>query len=452
MRYIDFKITEMAALSGGAKDEKYIPFVQKMLDKAPDPIRIGDNGEETLIPDKGQTVTDRFSPITGTINNQPATRKVNQVFKTPQMKAGVKGQEVADDGTVDKIENKGEVVEGILGAAIMKRLHNGKDISNADVYQTINEIKHGRVQGTLVKPTADLTNKRITDKFELLVSLKERAYSDFKQPEKIEKHMDQKVSAIVAFANDQVRRFSKLFLQNGKADKVQIVSDGVSNETDSKTDVLMIYNDKDGERVVKHFDLSVKTGDVGQFGQKGGGKGTDPMAARFSLVQDMFNQFGVNIQAIKQEFEKSENIVEAYKKAYTEAETILNTKLVGANVKKESEVLRNLISGIKFFGTLNDDRVKLVDFSDKGYYVLDFKRLSKLYLNADIDLGARVKESTRDKGVGKPTLEIYNKIETEKKKEKFFQIRMYMDETGYVRNYIEKGPLLKVLTKVRGNY
>ena len=29
---------------------------------------------------------------------------------------------------------------------------------------------------------------------------------------------------------------------------------------------------------------------------------------------------------------------------------------------------------------------------------------------------------------------------------------MYMDDTGYVRNYIEKGDLLKVLTKVRGNY
>lgn len=452
MRYVDFKVTEMAALSGGKKDEKYIPFVQQMLDKAPTPIRIGDNGEETLIPDKGQTVTDRFSSITGTIDNKPVTRKVNQVFKTPQMKAGIKGQEVADDGTVDKIENKGEVVEGILGAAIVSRLSTGKDIQNADVYKTISEMKHDKVQGRLEIPAQDLSNRKITDKFELLVSLKERAYSDFSQPEKLKKHMDQRVSAIVAYTNDAVRRFSKLFLENGKADKVQVVSDGVSNETGSKTDVLMIYTDVNGERVVKHFDLSVKTGDVGQFGQKGGGRGTDSMLARFDLVQDMFNQFAINIQGIKDKFEQSENIVEAYKTAYTEAEQILNNKFKGANVEKESEVLRNLISGLKFFATLGDDRVRLVDFSDKGYYVLDFKRLSKLYQNADVDLGARVIFSTRDKGIGKPTLEIYNKLESKKSKAKLFQIRMYMDETGYVRNYIEKGPLLKVLTKVRGNY
>ena len=452
MRYVDFKITEMAALSK-TDDVKYVPFVQQMLDKAPEPIRIGKSGDKVLIPKTGQKVANRTDPIYGKVDGKDVTNvKVMHVFKTPQMKAGVKGQEVGDDGTVDKIENKGEVVEGILGSAIMARLHKGKPISDADVYKTINEINHGRVQGRLEKPAQDLANKTITDKFELLVSLKERAYSDFKQPEKVKKHMGRRVNAVVAYCNDQVRRFSKLFLQNGRPDKVQIVSDGVSNETDSKTDVLMIYNDKDGDRVVKHFDLSVKTGDVGQFGQKGGGKGTDPLAVRFDLVQDMYNQFGVNIQGIKKEFAESENIVEAYKIAYREAADILNTKFEGANVQKESEVLRNLISGCKFFATLNDDRVKLVDFSDKGYYVLDFKRLSKLYLNADIDLGARVIESKRDKGVGKPTLEIYNKIETKKSKAKLFQIRMYMDETGYVRNYVEKGPLLKVLTKVRGNY
>ena len=450
MRYVDFKLTEMAALDGGTKDEKYLPFVQQMLDKAPEPILIGTNGEETLIPDKDQTVTDRFSLISGTIDGKPVKRKVNQVFKTAQMKAGVKGQEVADDGTVDKIENKGEVIEGILGAAIMARLNTNKEISNADVYQTISEMDHGKVQGKLVKPSKDLANKRITDKFELFVSLKQRAYSDFKQPEKLKRHMDRRVSAVVAYANDQVRRYSKLFLQNGKSDKVQIVSDGVSNETESKTDVLMIYNDTNGERVVKHFDLSVKTGGVPQFGQKGGGAQKDPMDVRFDLVQDMYNIFGVNIDQARQGFIESNNIIEAYNVAYKKAEDILNTNLKGANQKKESEILRNLITGIKFFATLGDDRVKLVDFSDKGYYVLDFKRLSKLYLNADIDLRARLTTGPRDKE-NKPILQIYNSLDKEEKNH-LFQIRMYKTGEGYVRNYIEKGSQLKKLTKVRGNY
>lgn len=451
MRYQEFKIREMAALSGGSKDEKYLPFVQQMLDKA-EPMRFGAKGEETLIPDPNQKVTDRFSKITGTVDGQKVTRQFNQVFKTPQMKAGIKGQDVSDDGTVDKIENKGEVVEGILGAATHARLAKGNEISPEEVYATIDKMKHGKVQGTLSEKSKDLKNNNITDLFELSISLKERAYQDFMQPEKLRKHMSPRVNAITSYVNDAVRRYSKFFLENGKSDKVQVVSDGVSNEVGSKTDVQMIYTDANGERVVKHFDLSVKTGDVGQFGQKGGGKGTDSLDERFDLLQDMYNKFGLDISSIKDEFVKQNDIVSAYKEAYTQAAQMLDKKLQGANIEKESEVLRQLITGLKFFGTLGDDRVRLVDFSDKGFYVLDFKRLSKLYQNADIDLGAKVEFSTRDKGVGKPSIVIYNKLEEKKNKAKLFQIRMYMDGTGYVRNYIEKGDLLKVLTKVRGNY
>ena len=452
MRYVQFKIVEMAALSK-SDDVKYVPFVQQMLDKAPEPIRIGKSGDKVLIPNKGQKVTDRNDPIYGQVDGEDVTNvKVMHVWKTPAMKAGVKGQEVDDTGAVDKIENKGEVVEGILGAATHARLSKGDEITPEEVYTTIGKMKHGKVQGTLSEKAKDLKNNKITDLFELSISLKERAYQDFMQPDKLRKHMAPRVNAVTAYVNDAVRRYSKFFLENGRSDKVEVVSDGVSNEVGSKTDVQMIYTDAKGKRVVKHFDLSVKTGDVGQFGQKGGGKGKASLDERFDLMQDMYNKFGLDISGVKSKFVEKEDIVSAYKEAYSHAADVLDKKLKGANLQKESEVLRQLITGLKFFGTLGDDRIRLVDFSDKGYYVLDFKRLSKLYLNADIDLGARVEYSKRDKGVGKPTLVIYNKLETKKTKQKLFQVRMYMDDTGYVRNYIEKGDLLKVLTKVRGNY
>ena len=76
----------MAALSK-SDDVKYVPFVQQMLDKAPEPIRIGKSGDKVLIPNKGQKVTDRNDPIYGQVDGEDVTNvKVMHVWKTPAMK------------------------------------------------------------------------------------------------------------------------------------------------------------------------------------------------------------------------------------------------------------------------------------------------------------------------------------------------------------------------------
>lgn len=429
-------LSEMAALKN-TTDNKYLSYVNDELLAKNLPIQMGEKKElGVLIPDPGQQVNSRNDTITGTVDGERETFKVNQIFKTPEMKAWESGKAAGE-----KVSNKGEVIEGILGAATFARLtkRTSQDITEQDIFDAISSLdKNGSVS-----KTAKELDSNITDKIILGVKLKINAFEDFNNIEKIKNLMAGEITAIKDYVNDAVKKYGNFFAKNGRPDVVEIVSDGVSNETETKTDVLMYYNDKDGQRVVKHFDLSVKSGDVAQFGQVGGGGQTDSLETRYEFVRGLWERLGVNIDPIKQAFIASDDIVEAYGKAYSHAAKEFAEKLVGANEDQEAEVLKKFVEGIKYFATLGEDRIKLVDISEKGYYVLDFKKLDRLYNNKDIDLTAEYAVGRS----GLPLVKIVDKVTGKK----FIQVRMYRASTGYVRNYVEKGPILKKVTKVRGN-
>ena len=151
--------------------------------------------------------------------------------------------------------------------------------------------------------------------------------------------------------------------------------------------------------------------------------------------------------AIDSEFEKAQTIEQAYNLAYIYANDVLQGKLEGTDQQVEENFLEKVVDGIKYFATLNDDRIKLVQFTQKGYYVLDFKRLDSLYNNDKLDLSSRYSTgSSGDEGITIPKVSIYDKISGKD----LMTIRMFRNAAGYIRNYIEKEALLVQLTKVRG--
>ena len=116
------------------------------------------------------------------------------------------------------------------------------------------------------------------------------------------------------------------------------------------------------------------------------------------------------------------------------------------NTLKTKVINEGLISLIIYGSTLNDDRVRLVQFGQKGYYVLDFKRLNQLYDRDDINLTSRLVYGKTSDGIKIPKVIIYdNETNTD-----LLTIRMFRNAAGYVRNYIEKEALMVKLTKVRG--
>lgn len=442
MRYVDIK---EAAISKKT-DDKYLPIVQQMIDKGAE-FLVGKDGDQgSFIANKGQKVTALQQMLQGTIEGEPAEIKVGTIYKSAEIKAALSGKPPQE-----RIANKGEIVEGIYGAATMARLINrpNADITAQDVYKVIAGLPNVP-QGGSYSVNAKETNNDISDNFELIVKLKAQPYADLKNTKKIDAMMGNIVRSVIAFVNNEtIPRYAKLFSENGRPDSVDIISDGISDETGTKTDVKLIYKDENGQpiRELLKYGQSVKVGAVKQFGQVGGGATRDTLEKRFEKLEFMWEKFGVDVSPLKTTFSTANRIEDAYEAAYDSAAKTLADKLAVANDEQEKLFLKKFINGIKYFATLNDDDVNLIQFDEKGYFVLDFKRLDKL-LDMGMDLGVSVQKGTAksDSTIKLPKITIKdNKTGTP-----FMSIRMYRTSSGYIRNYIEKEAGLKALTKVRG--
>ena len=349
----------------------------------------------------------------------------------------------------EKVSNKGEVAEGILGCATFARLLKRPiaPITDGDIKAVMKRLptdapdKGGWHELTL---TAQETDNPISDVFTLTLNLKSDTYKDFINPEKWSL-MNNISNNVVLYVNDNMDKYTKLFARNGKVDAVKVIADGVSGETDTKVDVFLTHSlDGGPEKTLQHFDMSVKVGSTKQMGQVGGGpKAQGVSTERFFILKEMFEKFGADLSVIEKQFMSSETINDAYVLAYTEAAKQINTHLTTED--KEIEWLMQFLKTIKFFATLNDDRVKLVQFEDTvkgGYYVLDFKKLDRMMDKDKVNLEAVFIDDQ-----AQPKITIINTVNNKP----FLSIRKKQAQNdGYIRNYIEKEKGLVELIKVRG--
>ncbi len=351
----------------------------------------------------------------------------------------------------DKISNRGDVTEGVLGAATVARLMQrpGADITLDNVINLINSTP---ADGGTVEFKAK-GKENITDVFKLTVRLNKAAMESFLNTEllKSDNKMFKTMNQIVAFCNDArtVEAYAKFFEQNQRPDVVEIISDGISDNKGRKTDIYMVYLDENNERKIKHFDLSLKSGTTPQFGQSGGGSSLEkPSESNWEKTTSLFEVFGVDISSTQQDYLKSKNYASALTKAFVAASKDLKTKLSGADVENEAEFMKKFIDGIKRHATLNDDNVKLLQFEENKYYLLDFKKLTKIMNRDEFDLDAKVQKQSN----GWPVLHIFNKKKS--KQNTFMSIRPKIEgssATKTLRHIIQKGPVMKDVTKVRSN-
>ena len=360
------------------------------------------------------------------------------------------GQTTAAGEEKTAIANRGNVMEGVLGAATTARLMKrpGNDISVAEVINIIKSMPNTPQGG--VKQFKAASDNDITDTFELTVRLDAAHYEDFVDTDLLQKDakMAKYLVQVVNYCNDAavVDRYAKFFETNDRPDVVQIIADGISDNTGRKTDIFMIYLDENGDRKVKHFDISLKAGTTPQFGQAGGGSSiAPPNDENFTKLEDMFDVFGVDINPIKKSYLDCDTFAEAYTKGYAYAAKAINDVLKGTDPDLETKFMQRFINGIKYHGTLNDDSVKLLQFEENKFYLLDFSKLDRLYDKGNIDLAAKYDMQ----GNGLPVLQVYNKALT--KNNVFMSIRPKPEagKTKTIRNLIQKGPELKRLTMVR---
>jgi len=259
--------------------------------------------------------------------------------------------------------------------------------------------------------------------------------------------LEDEFNSVVKFANGPyAKKYSSFFARNGKADTVKVISDGVSAETTTKTDVYVQMpseiDNREGSknfgkpRVLK-FEVSLKSGAVRQIGQIGG--------SDFDKQIELWELFGVDVKDLQKEYESKDTEKEKLSITYEAVAQRLGDSLMGDKDSTERKVLRKVEDAIKYFATRRDPKVRVVKFSKGDYKMLDVTRIDNKILD-QIDLTTVLTTGSS----GLPTVIVKDKEMKDTNYVVRIRVKTEKNDKGqlYFRNIIEMGPMLEKMLKI----
>lgn len=389
---------------------------------------------------------------------------LSQLKKTGEF--GGKGGDVAD-----KIGNRGDISEGILGAALFAKMRarvNGKikSISPDDIWNVIDSlqlqktVKAKNIEDTWGEYTVkvkDINQSTVKDSIIFTLKLKQGPFLEIMDQQK-RLLLNKEISGAVEYANSaDAEEFASFFYLNGKPDIIHVITDGLSDQTGKKSDIEVIVTDpKTGKQHEQQLNISLKAGSA-QIAQVGGGTTiSDDTKGKtaFEAQEELWSKLGIDVLPFKEEFEamtkKSnyESFMGAFQFIYHNVTDLLQRLLSGNHDDEEYLYISDFIKAINYFATLGNPNVVLINLEKGSYSISSFANLESQL--QDIDLDARYLEQDES---GLPIVEIFDANSGQL----FLRIRSYRksktsksgEEGWYFRNYIETGPLLKQLTSIK---
>ena len=450
MRFKDLKLSEN--MLGPSPTPTSLPGYIDQLNKilsSPDPtIQVGKNGQHLFKANPGQQVQTVTDVLQGQGKNHLG-QDADSIIVKVVYKGQLTGQAAAAQGKLDF--NRGEITEGYHALAAFVRLQARptRNITLEEVIKWIPKIKNGE---TFKLPVKDAENKEISDEFHVTISLKPGTWAAFQNPTEALKDAETLAIAkdVVNDANDETGRRADVYATNGRYDLVRVIGDGVSGETETKTDINF-----ENETEKKYRGYIIKAGTTNQIHQVGGGGVVDSRGKkkatpeeRFRILQDdLFGVHGLarlaDLSKVKANYLKTardeslQGRLAAQEIAYREAVNSINDKL--ASDDGEKTFVKTLAKALKFFLARDDDSILLKQFSGKGTFILDPKKFDELH-NKGLDLVAEYVQ-----GMANPQITIKDKFSDKE----LITFRTYKASSGYMRNYIEKGELFKELTDTK---
>jgi len=345
-----------------------------------------------------------------------------------------------DDESSSKIANRGEIAEGILGAAMFSKFTKRESdeeigqVTPQDIAAILDQLK--QTSKDMYQVAVRDANNQYADTITFLLRLKTGPYKDLMDPAKRELLANEYASAAAYVNSLMAERYSKYFYINGKADDIAVMADGAASETEKKTDVWVGVRGKDGKMRQLRLNSSLKIGGVKQFGQVGG--------STVESMQKLWSYFDIDISQYLDAYNKKlkKDQFEALAFLYKTISKTLAAQLAGDSEAQEVAFVDKLAHVITHFATLGDPNVELVDFDKGGFKILRFRNLAAKLKTVDLTATYLPNKATpeiaiHDRNNPKNILvSIRSKRETKKSGE------------IYVRNLIEKGRLLEELTKV----
>ena len=192
-------------------------------------------------------------------------------------------------GSIDKPNikyNLGDMSEGVVGAAICARfIYKDRNVSTANVLGVLRSMptpkNYPGKKGKYTERTFNSINKdrKISDSVRFYISLAEVNMNALLDPTN-ENLILPYVQSAIRYANStNVRKWSKLLFENNRTDKIEVISDGLGGQTTTKVDVYVKVNDKPID-----IKVSLKAGDVKQFGQVSKANGREDLADAYWIA------------------------------------------------------------------------------------------------------------------------------------------------------------------------
>lgn len=339
--------------------------------------------------------------------------------------------------------NKGDISEGILAVAITARFASKtKKISFSDVINIIKKLgRPNKLRNfMLIEKEFDSPNKnpKIIDNVICKITLAEINMMALLN-QKIYSLSDIKslVNSAISYANGKnIMEWADLIYNNNQKNKIEVKSEGLLDQTGTKVDLRIVIDGKQSG-----VGISLKAGDVKQFGQVGG--------ASVKSMDEFFNPLGVQFTSgHKKKFEdmiSNKNVTEALCLAYKEA-----SKQINIIIKSNPNVFKKNISEfMKFHATRNEPEVALVQLNRNEATVYNFDNIQKKLKG--VELGIEYSEGSTDVVKNKkipilkiisPTLKKDNVLLQLRNKLEGNRINSKGEKIGLtVRNYVEKGHL-----------
>lgn len=333
--------------------------------------------------------------------------------------------------------NRGEVAEGVLGAAMFAKFSKRApqqeiaQVTPQDIDRVLNsmkEISSTETTSTYEVEVRDSDNKH-ADHIKFKLDLKKAPKQALFDPARRSDYAEEFASAAAYVNTPNAERYSRYFYINGKADSISVIASGATDENSSKVDVYVEVNDKK-----LRLNTSLKVGGIKQFGQVGG--------SEIESMVKLWSYFGVDIAPYTEQYQnlRGADQFQALEYMYRSIATQLSKELAGNNDTEEARFVVDLANAVSYFATLGDKNVKLVDFSKGGFKILRFNDLVQKMRSVDLTVSYKDEK-------GRPEIGIHDVGNT---KNTLVSIRVKIenrdDGAQYVRNVIEKGPLLEKLT------
>lgn len=349
------------------------------------------------------------------------------------------GSTDSDDDS-DVVSNKGEIAEGILGAAMFakftKRDPDGKIgiVTRKDIERVLDEMSASG--NDLYQEVLADAEGGGHDTISFYLKLKQAALSDLYDPKKRPILASLYDSALLYVNSERAETYARYFFLNERSDDIAVVVDGAISETDKKSDVSVIIKDPRTGLIRKlKLEASLKVGPVKQFGQVGG--------SSMDSMEKLWEKFGIDVSKMVKDYTKrhEEDPRNAIKLMYQKVAAELNNRFVNGDDMDKIRFINQLADAITYFATLGDNNVELVQFDKGGLKVLRFAGLKQKLHDANLAVEFVGTKSW-------PELRIYDK--DSKETLLFVRVKGETQSGGrmYIRNYIEKGPFLEKLTKV----